>query len=248
MKVYFLGTNGWFDSETGETTCLLIDADEGYLILDAGNAFRKIDRYLTNPAKPIYLFLSHFHLDHTYGLHILPKFRLPQGLTLIGQRGTKKQLKQILASPWSCPIAKLPYPVTVQEVGEGVHQDPLPFTCRFLVHADPCLGYRFTLEGKTITFCTDTGVCDNLVRLATNADLLITECTWREQNEFTGWPHLAPEDGAHVAQQARAKQLALMHFDGYRYAASADRTDAERRARAIFSATRAMRDDEMIEV
>lgn len=246
MKIHFLGTNGWYNTSTGETPCVLIDAAEAYVILDAGNAFRKVDELLTDPKKPVYLFLSHFHLDHTYGLHTLPKFRVPQGITLIGQAGTKHFLNVLVNKPFTCPLDLLQTKITIQEVNEGKHSAPIPFECAFLVHADPCLGFRFTLEGKTITYLTDTGICPPMVPLAKNADLLITECAWRVQNQHPGWPHLAPEDAATVAQQANAKQLALMHFDAFKYPDLADRDEAEVRAKIIFPATRAMHDNDTL--
>lgn len=247
MKIHFLGTNGWFNSQTGETSCVLIDCAEGYIIFDAGNAFRKIDRHITG-AKPIYLFLSHLHLDHTYGLHTMPKFRFAQGITIIGQKGTKKAITKFFRSPWSGDLTKMATKVSFRDVREGDHTEPFPFGCRFLVHADPCLGYRLTIESKVVTYCTDTGVCDNLARLAGGADLFICECAWRKQNQTPRWPHMAPEDGATVAKQAGAQRLALVHFDGHGYPSQAERDDAESRARTIFPQTQAMHDDEVIEL
>jgi ribonuclease BN (tRNA processing enzyme) len=246
MKIHFLGTNGWYNTATGETPCVLIDAKEAYVILDAGNAFRKLDQHITRTDKPIYLFLSHFHLDHTYGFHTMPKMKWPQGMTVIGQEGSKKFLNVLINTPWTCPMDKLNTQITIEEVKPGAHKVPVPFECAFLVHADPCLGFRITLEGKVITYLTDTGVCDALVPLAQNADLLITECAWRVQNQYPGWPHLAPEDAAMVAKQADAKQLALMHFDAHGYPAMADRDDAEARAKVIFPKAHAMHDNDTI--
>ena len=88
MKIIFLGTNGWYDTKTGNTICTLIDAKDYFIVLDAGNGFHKLDRYF-NKEKPIYLFLSHFHLDHIIGLHILDKFVFKQGISIYGQKGTK---------------------------------------------------------------------------------------------------------------------------------------------------------------
>lgn len=246
MKIHFLGTNGWYCTATGETPCVLIDAEEAYIILDAGNAFRKLDKHITSTDKPIILFLSHFHLDHTYGFHTMPKMRWPQGMLVIGQRGTKRNLNKLIARPWTCPLDILKTSITFKDVKPGKHSAPIPFECDFLVHADPCLGYRLTIEDKTITYLTDTGLCDAMVPLAKNADLLITECAWRVPNQHQGWPHLAPEDGATVAKEANAKQLALMHFDALNYPTMAERDDAEMRAKAIFSNASAMRDDEII--
>lgn len=237
MRIHFLGTTGWFCTDQGETTCLLIDAQEAYVILDAGNAFRKVDRLLVDPKKPVYLFLSHFHLDHVYGLHTLPKFRVPQGITVIGQPGLRTHLQTLINTPWTCPIDKLKTHLTLREVEPGAHTDPFPFSCQFLAHTDPCFGYRFTLEGKTVSFCTDTGRCDNLVALGHRADLLITECAWRVRQQTPGWPHLAPEDAAEAARDAQARQLALMHFEAQGYTEHAHRADALQRALAIFPKT-----------
>jgi len=75
MEIIFLGTNGWYDTKTGNTTCTLIETEDYFIILDAGNGLYKIDQYITSTSKrPIYLFLSHFHLDHIVGLHIMSKF------------------------------------------------------------------------------------------------------------------------------------------------------------------------------
>ena len=68
MKIYFLGTMGWFDTKLGNTLCVLVDTGKEYIIFDAGTGFSKIDNYIKDK-RPIYLFLSHFHLDHIIGLH-----------------------------------------------------------------------------------------------------------------------------------------------------------------------------------
>ena len=93
IKVIFLGTNGWYDTKTGNTICTLIETEDYFIILDAGNGLHKIDQYITSTSKkPIYLFLSHFHLDHIVGLHILSKFNFSQGIRTYGQMGTKNIL------------------------------------------------------------------------------------------------------------------------------------------------------------
>lgn len=53
MKVIFLGTNGWYDTKTGNTTCILIETDDYFIILDAGNGIYKIDQYIRSK-KPIH--------------------------------------------------------------------------------------------------------------------------------------------------------------------------------------------------
>jgi ribonuclease BN (tRNA processing enzyme) len=76
-----------------------------------------------------------------------------------------------------------------------------------------------------ISYCTDTGACDNAVTLARDADLLITECSLKPGQASTDWPHLNPQDAIGIAKKARAKRLALVHFGAEVY-----RTLEERKA------------------
>jgi ribonuclease BN (tRNA processing enzyme) len=45
MQVIFLGTNGWYDSPTGNTICTPINSDKYQIILDARNGTYKAERY-----------------------------------------------------------------------------------------------------------------------------------------------------------------------------------------------------------
>ncbi len=231
MKIIFLGTNGWYDSITGNTICTLINSEKYHIILDAGNGIYKADSFIKADScikddKPVYLFLSHFHLDHIEGLHVLNKFRFSQGLRIYGQKGTKKALDTIVNEPFTVPLSKLPYPVQVCELAEGPYKLPFAVECRFLIHASPCMGYRMDLDGKIIAYCPDTGICENAIRLAEDADLLITECSHKPGERSSHWPHLNPQDAAEIARKAKAKRLALTHFDAGRYATVEERVDA----------------------
>jgi ribonuclease BN (tRNA processing enzyme) len=211
MQVTFLGTNGWFDTPTGNTVSVLVQTREYDLIFDAGNGIAKADSYISQE-KPVYLFLSHFHIDHIAGLHTLVKFRLKQGLKIFCRPGGSVLLHTFVGEPFTVPLEKLPYPAHAIELGEGIHKIPFTVECRPLVHPGSCYGYRVEIDGKVIAFCTDTGVCDNAVTLARNADLLITECGLKPGDSSPDWPHLNPKDAIGIAERANAKRLALLHF------------------------------------
>lgn len=249
MKLTFLGTNGWYDTDTGNTICTLIESDDYFIILDAGNGIYKLDRYIPETSsKPVYLFLSHFHFDHIAGLHILTKFRFSQGLTIYGQEGTRDILDRIINEPYTVPFAKLPFKVTVNELSEGYHHLPFPVESRFLLHSSTCMGYRFELDNKVIAYCPDTGICDNAKILARNSDLLIAECALKSGERNNDWPHLNPEDAAQIAKEANAGKLALVHFDANRYNSMSLRKDAGEKAREIFGNTVAAVDGMQVEL
>jgi len=241
MDVIFLGTNGWYDSTTGNTICILIRSDDYYIVLDAGNGIGKLDQYYQK-AKPVYILLSHFHLDHIAGLHILAKFSFAEGLVIAGPKGTRKILNSFINKPFTMPLNDLSYQTEILELSGK--KNVLPFEIQFmeLVHSSLTLGYRIHLDNTTIAYIPDTGFCQNALKLAQDADLLIAECAFLPDESSDHWPHLNPRDAANIAKQAGVRQLALVHFDAQRYPTLEARKVAELHAKKIFPNTVATRD------
>jgi len=241
MRIIFLGTNGWFETATGNTLCVLIKTSQCDIVLDAGSGFFRLDKYIDG-TKPVYLLLSHFHMDHISGLHGLSKISCGKGLTIIGQEGTRKVINTLVNRPFTVPLDRLSYNTDIIELPAEQRQIPFYLQHLPMLHSDPCLGYHITAEGKTIAFCTDTGYCENTVTLAKEADLLITECAFKPGESNPEWPHLNPETAAKIAVESGAKRLALAHFDAARYLTMDERTEAEKTARKIFPASFAASD------
>jgi ribonuclease BN (tRNA processing enzyme) len=247
MQVVFLGTNGWYDTDTGNTICILITTTKYYIIFDAGNGIYKIDNYCKKK-KPAYLLLSHFHLDHIVGLHILNKIKCFRELRIFGPKGTKNILKKFINKPFTMPISQLPFPVEIYELPRERKKSPFYVDTKPLLHSSLTLGYKLELDGKIIAYCPDTGYCDEAVELSKNADLLIAECAYKIGQKNDKWPHLNPEDAARLAKESRAKKLALVHFDADIYKTLEERKEAEKHAQGIFGNTFAAMDDMEFEI
>jgi len=222
MQVIFLGTNGWYDTTTGTTCSVLVQSEEFDIIFDAGNGIAKADQYITQE-KPVFLFISHLHIDHIAGLHTLVKFRFQKGLHICTQKGNVTDLNAFVREPYTIPFPDLPYLVEIIELPDNRNSLPFPIECLPLIHPVPCLGYRLEIDGKMITYCIDTGICENAIILARHADLLITECGLKPGDESPGWPHLNPENAIQIAQLAHVKRLAIMHFGAEVYHSLAER-------------------------
>ncbi|MCK9196655.1 MAG: ribonuclease Z [Syntrophales bacterium] len=249
MKVIFLGTNGWYDTATGNTICTLLKTADYDILLDAGNGLAKADRYgVGENGRPVYLFLSHFHLDHVVGLHTLAKFSFPGGLTICGPEGSRSILHTLINQPFTLALRDLPYPVAILELPAEVAQLPFPTAAWPLLHASLTLGYRIELENLVVSYCPDTGYCENAVRLSRAAELVIAECAYQSGQGSEDWPHLNPETAAQIAKEAKAKRLALVHFDARIYPTLELRQVAEHDARVIFPNTAATVDGMEIEI
>jgi ribonuclease BN (tRNA processing enzyme) len=113
-------------------------------------------------------------------------------------------------------------------------EPPFPVEALPLRHSSLTLGYRIAIDGRIIAYCPDTGYCENAVTLAREADLLITECSYKKNQSCESWPHLNPETAARIACEARTKRLVLTHFDASVYQSLPEREEAEALAARIF--------------
>jgi len=247
MKLIFLGTNGWFDNKIGNTVCVLLESEKYYIIFDAGNGIYKLPSFIKSE-KPIFLFLSHLHLDHIFGLHILPSFKFRNKFNIFCARGLKKHLKRIIDHPYAMPFREMKLNVKVNELSKDCRELPFFIEHRKLYYIDPSFGYRLTIDGKSIAYCADTGVCRNSVYLARGADVLIHECAAVPKFISGKWGHTNPEEAAGVAKKAHCKKLILTHFSANRYVMLKNRYQAQEVARKIFKNTIAAHDDMIVNV
>jgi len=247
MKIFFLGTNGWYDSATGNTPSILIDTTDAYIIFDAGFGITKAGEYIKED-KPVFLFLTHFHLDHICGLSALSKLPLKQPLTILSHKGLNKMLKTIFVHPYASPTKDLNFKIKTKELKEGNYNLPIKFECRKLEHIDLTFGYRLYLEDKIISYCSDTKPCINDLKLAHGADLLIHECGYNLQPPDDFWGHTDPEGAGKLAAEAGVKKLYLTHFGPNAFATRAKRLVAQSRARKNFKKTFSAFDNTVIEI
>ncbi len=262
MKIFFLGTNGWFATKTGNTVCAAIKLRDRLIVLDAGDGFQRVPALLSRlRLRRADVFISHLHIDHIGGLHILPRFERGMRVRIFVHKSYIPALKRFVAHPYTASLSEQWAKVTMHPLATGENSVPCdasgdasrthsyPVRALPLDHADPCFGFRFSLEGKEIAYCTDTGPCKNYARLAAGADLLITECTLPSgAAKMKEWPHLSPQTAAQEAKKAGAKRLILTHFDANKYPSPALRKKAQEAARKIFPRAIAAKDGLEIEL
>ncbi|MEK6935129.1 MAG: ribonuclease Z [Nanoarchaeota archaeon] len=96
------------------------------------------------------------------------------------------------------------------------------------------------IPGKKITYLSDTVFNPNCIKIAKNADLLISESTFANdyKNKAKEYQHLTAEQAALIAKKANAKQLILTHFS-QRYK---NVKQLEKEAKKIFKFTQSAKD------
>ena len=222
MRVEFLGTAGYHPSETRHTTGILVpDAAPGAdFLLDGGSGtFRLIGRAL---APRLHIFLSHAHLDHTFGLtflfHVAHQYRQMHDndlqLYFYGDAKTRDAVKEQLFAPLLFPLTFRwewhEIEVSQQFEVAGVRVNTAPLT-----HPGGSLGFRFDWPDSSLGFVTDTARDERYYKLIEGVDLLIHERNFPDQfaeiAEASG--HCTSSDLVAAARASGAKQVAAMHFN-----------------------------------
>jgi len=159
-----------------------------------------------------YIFLTHNHPDHVADLvplfHVCRK-RRNKVLNVYGFKGVKKFVEEIFdLFPNTKPET---YAVNFKEMENSkVNIDEITVSSMLMNHFENCIGFKIEVEGKTIIYSGDTGLCENLLELSKNADVLILECSF--PNEKKHPKHLTPSEAGEIATKSNAKQLVLTHF------------------------------------
>ena len=236
MKIKFLGTNGWYDSNMGNTICILIETPRFYLVLDAGNGIAKLDQHILDD-RPVYLFISHFHLDHIVGIHTLTKNKFSHGLYFLVGQNQGEILMNFMKQPFTLPYKALPFETKIIELPTELDDFAPLIKVKEMKHSTFTLGIRIEEENRSIVYLGDTGYCENAVLLSENADVLIAECANLPGEFYEEWPHLNPETAAALAKEAGVKKLVLSHFDANRYPDKQSRDKALKIAQKVFPDT-----------
>ena len=246
MTITFLGTNNWFDTPIGSTPSTLIETKENYIILDAGFGIHRAKKYIKKN-KPVYIFLSHMHIDHICGLHGMSGFFPKQTTTLFCRKGDKKNLYIMIAPPFSSKLGTDIKNFKLIEITSKIRR-PFNFTTLKLNHTIPTLGYRFEIDNKIITYCVDTAFSENSIKLAQNSDILIHECALSPKRIDKKWGHSSPETASKIAKLSKTKKLILTAFAPTDYPTKSSRLKAQQAGRKIFKNTFSAFDEMKIKI
>ena len=242
MKIIFYGTRGSvpvsdpeFMEFGGNTTCLFISGiDEGFgtIIMDAGTGIRKLGKDISlgkvETGDEISLGFTHFHWDHIQGFPFFDPAYNPQSKLHISTAGRRKieNLKDI----FSAQMQSTYFPVQLENMGAQIEFEKYNTnvvvgekgalaTVIDVQHPGGCIAVRFHFNEKAMVFCTDVehpnGIDEKVVKLATNADVLIHEAQYTDEEleSHKGWGHSSYSQAIEVAERSNAKQLIITHHD-----------------------------------
>jgi len=161
------------------------------------------------------VFISHCHADHVSDL--IPFLWTVQidgrknPLKVIGPPGFE-MIFQKLCECTNTPDTFFTFPLTVTELPFGKSLDNIQ-TCR-TNHSIPTLAFKVRSGGQSICYTADTTYSTEVVKLASDVDLLVHEATFLEDQapiaELTR--HSTARMAGRTGKEANARGLALFHI------------------------------------
>lgn len=220
-SVIILGSGTCVPSLSRSSCAVLMQAGNDSLLFDVGpGTTRRLLEAGVDVYDISYVFISHFHPDHTGELvSFLFSNKYPEEssrknpLTICGGTGLLiffKQLNTIYHDWIDLPGRLNLIEFSSAERDSRSFQEFAVKTCP-VAHQSESIAYRITLpSGRSLVYSGDTDYCENLIDLAKNTDLFICESAMSDEFKVEG--HLTPSLAGKMATLAEVKKLVLTHF------------------------------------
>lgn len=214
----------------GNTTCIEITLDDGTeIIIDAGSGIRELGNSIMAKKRPIKnfnIFFTHFHWDHINGLPFFDPAYIPGNR--LNFYSPLENFQTYLQNQMQFPY----FPVTMDVMNAEKHYYRLKerqlelgsatIQWRPVKHPGGCISYKFTENGKSFIFSTDTELTEKdfrkteeNIKFYGNCDILVldSQYTLEEAIEKYDWGHSSYSLAVDFAAEWRIPTLVLFHHE-----------------------------------
>jgi ribonuclease BN (tRNA processing enzyme) len=220
MKLTILGSGTLIPSGERNSAGYFIELPDASVMMDCGaGTVHALARYGLPWEQMTHLFISHFHVDHLGELASLftalrygMKADRSDPFTIVGPRGLDRVI-DALKLAFGSRLFDTKFPVILRMLSHGEQIDlggESMLSVTKTPHTSESLAVRIESGGKALCYTGDTAYVDELARFFRGADVLISECSFREPRE--GVPHLSISEAAQLASLAGASKLIVTHF------------------------------------
>jgi ribonuclease BN (tRNA processing enzyme) len=220
VKLTILGSGTGVPSGSRNSAGYYVEMPNARLMMDCGaGTVHALARYGLPWEQMTHLFISHFHVDHVGELSSLffafrygMKTERAAPLTIIGPRGLDHVIDGLKLA-FGSKLFETHFPVGVRTVepGERVElgSDSVLMVAK-TPHTAESLAVRIESQGYALGYTGDTAYDEELAQFFRGADLLISECSFREPRE--GVAHLSVGDASRLAAHGGVPKLIVTHF------------------------------------
>jgi ribonuclease BN (tRNA processing enzyme) len=216
LELLFLGSGNAFGVQGRAFSSFLLN---GRYLFDCGpTVLQQLNQAGVSPDDIEVVFISHFHADHFFGVPFFFLMSWARGrkdpLTIVGPPGVEDKVRTLLTVGYPHLVEDPGFEVRFVEVSEGFTGDVpgLRFSAAQVKHVPSleCFAYRANIGDRSLVYSGDTTLCDSLLCLAKDADVIVVECSCQGVEV-----HLSPSEVETVAQQSPGAKVIVTHLDGH---------------------------------
>jgi ribonuclease BN (tRNA processing enzyme) len=218
MKVTFIGVGEAFDELLpNNSQHLVAETGEGRVrgLIDCGfNVPFAYWRTLPDPEKLDFVYLTHFHGDHCFGLPaLLLKLRdvgRTKTLHIVGRHGVEAKARLLMQESYSSLFSTLDYTLEyhVLTPDKPLSLMGCALTCAKSGHPEENYALRVLAGGKSLFSSGDGHPTEETEKLAQGCDLAVQEA-YAMESATEG--HGTVQSGIEFGRRAGVKRLALAH-------------------------------------
>lgn len=216
LDLLFLGSGNAFAAQGRAFSSFLLD---GRYLFDCGpTVLQQLAKAGLRSDDIDVVFISHFHADHFFGLPFLfldAKYGgRTKPLTIVGPPGIEERTHRLVSLGYSHVMDAGKFEQRYVEMADGFSGTigDLAVSAARVKHVPDleCFAYRAGLDGRSVVYSGDTTLCDSLLCLSKDADVIVVECSCQEVEV-----HLSPAGVETVAQQSPNAKVIVTHLDGH---------------------------------
>jgi ribonuclease BN (tRNA processing enzyme) len=217
VKLTILGCAGTFPGPDSPCSSYLLEHDGFRLLLDAGNGSTGVLQRTIGLLDLDAVVISHLHGDHfldlityTYARRYHPD-GMPGCLPVYGPSDIEAHIAGAFGRPVGDLLAEV-YEFRPVSAAGRIEAGPFTIDLAPVNHPVETYGMRITAGGRTLAYSADSGICDELVKLAREADVFLCEASYLEGDDNPPDIHLTGKEAAEHASRAGAGRLLLTHL------------------------------------
>lgn len=216
MEILFLGVGEACDSNHGNSS-VLITTESSKILLDCGFSVpHRFFRVCKDPDCLDFIWISHFHGDHFFGLPLLLlrfwEMKRTRPLQIISQEGLAEKITAVLELAYPGFAKKLSFPIQFHTIKPGTHLQYRDITLEATQTIHSQCNYGLLLDdGKhRLYYSGDGRPTQEVSQLARGCDLALHEAFTMEDS----MPNHGSVSGClQLMEEAQIKQLALIHLE-----------------------------------
>lgn len=220
MKLTILGSGTLVPNASRNSAGYFVELPNARVMMDCGaGTLHALARYRCPWEHMTHLFVSHFHADHIGELgSLLLAFRYgltatrSEPLIVLGPPGLDNVIEGLRMALGS-KLLDAKFPVTIRTLGPGQQVSlgsESTLSVEKTLHTPESLAVRIESSGHSLCYTGDTAYSEDLASFFYRADVLISECSFREPREDVR--HLSIEQASRLASIANVGTLIVTHF------------------------------------